>query len=416
MSDVTKKVIKDIILLMMSFYLLVDMAAGFSVIYMGIDLKLSLIYKLILLFLVLIIIGQYNLKYLLIITCSTLIFSIGPSYQFLKQSNINFLFDDFSILIKATTPFTVFIYFKILFKHDQKNTIKSIKCILKFSVIILVTNFCLGAVGIGKHTYALSDDQGAGSTGLIIAGNELSPTFLVVYGYALFRIWNERSTLVYLFASLITLLCGFLMATKTSMLASIVLIFMIPIVNEREELYHLTKLKIKVLLPLIVIVTAIVIAVFDILKAIGLYDRVLWFYQQRGLIGILLSGRDIMVESRLDIVFNSSSFFEQFFGQGQAISLKDRQGEVGTEVDGVDLFIQFGILPLIFFSYFYIWIMITAHKLTIKNKNEFAPYVFICSIILLFLSQVSGHIWISGTLGILLGAMSSCVYYKTPKA
>lgn len=395
---------------LMALYLLADMASGFFVIYYGIDLKISLIYKTPLFIILIVIIGRYDLRMTLFIISLTLLFFIGPGYQFIKHSNLDFLFFDFAGLIKTITPFTVLVYFKILFKQEPEYADKAIEKILRTAAVILSLNFILGILGFGKNTYQLSDEEGAGSTGFILAGNELGPTFLIAFGYVLFHLWNERTTFLYTLFSLFTLLSGLLVATKTSILASILIVSLIPIVSERHNLYTLTPLKLKIAIPFITLVGALIYLIFDLLQAIGLYERIMWFYEQRGAIGILLSGRDIMVEERMATVLNHSSFFEQLFGQGQALGLKSRGGLVGTEIDSVDVFIQYGIIPLVFLSFFYIWIVCVSHNMTLKGDSYIAPYVFICSLVLLILSQLSGHIWTSGTLGILFGVMMSCLY------
>jgi hypothetical protein len=402
-----------LIILLMSGYLLADMAAGSTNIYLGIDMKVSLIYKIPVFFLLLLLIGHYSLKTMLSIISGILFVFIGPFYQFTDHTRLDFLFADFALTIKLITPVTVFLYFRCLFSIDPKFSNRQVERILWWGFSILFINFILAVFGVGKSTYQLSDGVTAGSTGLIMAGNELGGAFLVTFGFALHKVWNCRSLKMYLLLCVFTILAGITVATKTTMLASILLVFLIPLVNEQDKLFKLTLLKLKVFVPMIIIATVIVYLIFDLLQSIGIYERVMWFYQQHGALGIILSGRDIMVMHQFDVVINQSSLFEQVFGQGQALGLKGKDAMAATEVDGVDVINFYGIFTLIFLAMFYLMIFFSALKSTLNRTTDNAPYVFIISFILLALSQLSGHIWTSGTLGIVLGVMCSCLHNRS---
>jgi hypothetical protein len=150
----------------------------------------------------------------------------------------------------------------------------------------------------------------------------------------------------------------------------------------------------------------------DILKMIGLYDRITFFYQKHGLIGVLLSGRDVFLYEKVDIISQNSNFFEQFFGQGQALKLKSIDGSAATELDFIDILNQFGFIPSIFAAIFYLTITIIACIQTLRNKSYIAPYVLCVSFILLCLSQLSGHVWYGGVASISLGVFCSLIYFK----
>jgi hypothetical protein len=405
----------QLVVYMMSLYLLADMFTGFCIIYLGIDLKVSLVYKAPIFLLLTILIGRSNVKEMLFLLSCIPFFFIGPFYQFAIHARVDFLFFDFTLLLKMMTPIAVFLYCKSLFKHSPQFALKSTEKILWFGFYILTLNSILGGLGFGKSTYKLKDNE-AGSTGFIMAGNELGPAFLVAFGFALHKVWLHQTRFKYLLLSGFTVIAGVGLATKTAMLASILLVFLIPIVNERQRLYKLTALKIKLLLPLTFLSSVIIYLIFDILEKIGLYDRMMWFYQKNGFAAIILSGRDEMVADRSETVLQKSNLFEQVFGQGKALVLKDKVGKFVAEIDGPDTFTLYGIFTLIFFMSFYLWAVYKAHKDTVNNKNEIAPFIFIISLLLLCLSQLSGHIWGSTTLGILSGTMISMLFHNENRA
>ena len=403
-----------IAIFMMSFYLLADMFSGFTIIYLGVDIKFSLLYKIPLFALLLILLAKYNLKMATIIVCLILLFLVGPLITFIDKSILEYLVADFASIIKLVTPITVLFYLKALFNKSPEFADKCVHKILLCSFYILSFNFLLGALGLGKSTYKLEDEDSAGSTGFIMAGNELGAAFLITFGYMLHQMWNKKNKLHYCFISIFTVLCGFIVSTKTTMLASILLVFIIPLVNERDLFFKITTLKAKIFIPLFTLVAIISYLVLDILKSIGLYDRIMWFYEKKGIIGIILSGRDEMVIERMDTFVNNSSLIEQLFGQGQAIGLKEKFIKASTEIDSVDVLTYYGFIPLIFIVLFYLLTALKSFKYTLKHNSLMAPYVSAVSCILLLLSQLSGHIWLSGTVGILLGVMLSFNYMENP--
>ena len=248
---------------MMSFYLLADMLTGFSILYLGVDLKISLIYKIPLFFLLLVLTIRLNATRVLIFI-SLLFFSLsGPFWYVFKTGETDYIAQDIISLIKLYTPFLVLLFIIELMKVDFELCYKKTQQALEYAFYLMLGNFFLGAIGIGKSTYQVSDEDGAGTTGLIMAGNEVGAAFLVVFGYKLFSTWNNRSALSYLIYSLLTIACGFIVSTKTTMLASLLLVFFVPIVSEREKLFKITSLKFKMFTPLIAIIAVIIYLIVE---------------------------------------------------------------------------------------------------------------------------------------------------------
>ncbi|QYJ74039.1 O-antigen ligase family protein [Shewanella sp. FJAT-52076] len=401
-----------LVMVMMCAYLLADMMSGFTQIYMGLDLKISLIYKTPLFALLLLLIARYHLGWAVGLLVTLMLLLIGPTAAFYRHVNIGLFFADFGYVVKLLMPITVVLYFGQLYRFAPDFAFRWGKRILWSAFAILCFNFVLASIGIGKGTYQLEDDETAGSTGLIYAGNELGAAFLVVFGYALHQIWNSGRFYVYLLASAITLGCGLLVATKTTMLAAVLLVTFIPIVNERQHLFRLTWLKIKILSPFVLAVVALVILIADLLEAIGLYDRIVWFYEQRGLIGILWSGRDQFLSQMIHIYLAQSSLFEQIFGQGIFVGELHPFGKASAEVDTVDALMWFGFLGLTVCLAFYSWSFVKSLSRLTVSGSSFGPYLALSNGLLILLSQLSGHIWFSGTLGIVFGVMNSLIWFE----
>lgn len=402
---------------LMAFYLLADMLSGVAIVYAGLDLKVSLLYKMPLFVLLLLLIGRYNLNFMLGVLIAIVILMIGPVASYYKVLRLDILFADFAYAVKVIMPAVVMLYFFIMSKQAPEWTLKWIKFILLSGFIILLINFFLGALGFGNATYSVGSDneESAGSTGFVMAGNELGAVYLLLFGYALHQVWNNLSRIFYVLLVVVTIACGILVATKTTMLASMILVFIIPIVNERQNLYKFTWLKIKVFLPLALTSICVVIMIFDILESIGLLERIMFFYEKRGLIMIIWSGRDQFISDLMNAYIYNSNLLEQLFGQGSAIGLKHIYGKSSAEVDFVDALTWFGFFGLSMCSFFYLFLLIKSYKLAISMTSKYAPCLFLVNSLLLLLSILSGHIWMSGTLGIAVGVFNSLLWFDSKK-
>ena len=211
--------------------------------------------------------------------------------------------------------------------------------------------------------------------------------------------------------SFITLICGALIATKTAMFASLILVFIIPVVNERDRIFLLTKLKVKLFLPLIIVSGAILFFIIDFLTAIGLYDKIIWVIQEKGVWGLILSGRIEFSNQILDAYFESSKWFEYLFGIG-TIGMSDYfNTKYSAEVDPVDIFVYFGVIGS-FIVYTFTIFMLLPSLLLLKTKKYFPPIIVLVNIVLLMLSIFSGHILNSGMLGLLWGMFNGLIYVK----
>lgn len=412
-DDKVIALLHHIVMWMMAGYLVADMFSGMSVIYLGIDLKVSLIYKTPLFGLLLILTGRYNFKLMLAILAIIVTLMIGPVASYYSVFSLNFLFADFAYVVKIVMPMTVLAYFFEMSKVAPEWALKWAKRILWCGFFALLINFMFGALGFGKATYNVGgEEEGAGSTGFMMAGNELGATYLLLFGYALHHVWNRASLAHFGLLAVITVFCGVLVATKTTMLASLILIFMIPIINERENLYRVTWLKLKILVPVIIIAVVVVVMIVEILESVGLWERMLWFYQKRGLIMIIWSNRDQFIINIMQVFIYQSTLFEQLFGQGTAIGLKQIAVKATVEVDIVDTLTWFGFFGVFFCTCFYLYLLSLSGRLTKYPDSINAPCIFLVNGLLMLLSVLSGHIWMSGTLGIAVGVLNSLLWFE----
>lgn len=401
-------------LLMMSMYLLADIAAGFTVIQFGINLKLSLLYKLPLTVLVLILVLLLDARYFVALCGLLILLLTGPILQLATKADGATFVDDFSNAYKMLMPVFIFVYFGLLSMRWKSFAAKWLERILISNFAILCFNLMLGALGFGRSSYQFRDGETAGSNGFIYAANELGATMVVLFSFMLHICWNYHRKWYVVFSAF-TALCGLLVATKTAMLAAMLLIFIIPLVNERERFFKLTKLKVYTLVPLTIVVAALIFLITDLLQALGLYERIMWVLSQNGILGIMLSGREEYARELLVVYVEYLSFWQQIVGVGAGGIAEFLPIKYGAEIDAVDVLAYFGFVGLLICFGFYLFTFIKAIMQFIKPTSVYSPSVVAGTFILLFLAQLSGHVWISGTLGISLGCFVSLLWVDNEK-
>ncbi|RXE95215.1 O-antigen ligase family protein [Pseudoalteromonas sp. PS5] len=401
-------------LLMMSIYLLADIAAGFTVIQLGVNLKLSLLYKLPLTVLILVLVLLLDARYFVALLSLLAILLIGPIFQLANEADGGAFINDFSNVYKMLMPISIFVYFGLLSIRWKSFTAKWLEKILLTNFAILCFNLLLGALGFGRSSYELRDGETAGSNGYIYAANELGATMVVLFSFVLHICWNNHRRW-YPVLSLFTVLCGLLVATKTAMLAAALLVFVIPLANERERFFQMTKLKLYTLVPMTIGVVIIALVITDLLEALGLYDRFMWVLSQKGILGIVLSGRDEYARDLLVVYVDYLAFWQQAIGVGTAGIAEYLPIKYAAEIDAVDVLAYFGFFGLLICFAFYILTFVKAASQFVKCEAVYSPSVVVGTFILLFLAQLSGHVWISGTLGISFGCFVSLLWVDNEK-
>ncbi|MEI8623695.1 hypothetical protein P4S67_04060 [Pseudoalteromonas sp. B137] len=125
---------------MMSLYLLADIASGFAVLQLGIDLKISLLYKFPLTLLIFALVFNLNPKYFLALCCTLALLLLGPLIQLASKADVSFFIADFSNAYKMLMPVSIFIYFGLLAMKWKEFTTIWLERILFSNFIILCLN------------------------------------------------------------------------------------------------------------------------------------------------------------------------------------------------------------------------------------------------------------------------------------
>jgi len=392
-------------MIMIGFSLFVDSVNGFFLEGLGIDPKLSAMYKLLMLIMILFQIASYSQRtftYLLTLITTLM---IGPALNLIESHDGVGLLEDFIALIKLLTPLVVFIYISLVASIDNQRVIKYGIRALQAAFLILLGNLVLGTMGFGYASYSTGD---VGVKGFFYAGNEVSGLFIVLFAWFLHQAWQKNSITKYAIASGLTMLFGLLIATKAAMLASALMVYCIPLMNDRNRLLNLTWVKVKLILPLVVLIVLLSLFIVPVLESTGIWGRMVWFYEKKGILGLLFSGRDEFVVDGFTAFYYQAGFLQYIFGFGQS-----GLGEItkaSMEIDPLDMFLWFGAIGLIIYSLLSVLFLRNAYLATRGGSTGLAPAVLLMNILLIGVSVVAGHIFTSGMLGPFVGLINGLVY------
>jgi hypothetical protein len=396
--------------LMMGLSLFIDAINGFFLSGLGIDTKLSAIYKLVLLCIILFQIGAFSQKTLACILMGILILMMGPTVTLTSTLDVSGFFLDFTTVLKITTAFIVFLYCVQVCKKSPELVEKYGKWCCQFSFVILAVNLALGVMGFGFSSYGgetTDESTNIGIKGFFYAGNEVSGIFILLFGTTLHLLWQKHRTMYFFFVPLV-FIAGLLIATKAAMLAAALLVFAIPLFNERNRLLNVTWLKVKMILPVVIVTIVLLFILVPVFQSTGLWERFVWFYQKKGVIGIILSGRDEFIIAAL-VVFQQFADLSQIllgFGRsGLGMFTKD-----SMEVDPVDMYFWFGIAGLAMFMLLATVFFRVSYLATRQKYSLWGPSVLVINIALFSVSMIAGHIVTSGMLAPLFGLINGMAY------
>jgi len=398
------------IFLLLAGTLFIDAVNGFFLTGLGIDAKLSAVYKLALIGLILCQVGCLETKTLAWFLVLLLSFLLSAIYSLAKLQDVAGFFDEFVGALKILIPAIVFSYIVILTRRYPESVEIYGKYVLNFAFLVLISNLLLGLLGFGYSSYGsgnLDDEHAIGIKGFFYAGNEVSGVFIALYGFVLHQLWQNKKWVYFLFAP-IALLSGLMIATKAAMLAGVVLVFAIPIVNERNRFLNITSLKLKLLVPLLVVFVVLAVVLVPIFESTGLLNRLIWFYEKKGIIGIILSGRD-------EFIISMSAQFEQHVDFVQIIIGlgKTSLGLISKptiEVDPIDLYLWHGLFGVAYFLVISALFLRISYLAMRSPLSYWGPYVFIVNVMLIAVSFIAGHVFTSGMLGPFLGLINGLAY------
>ncbi len=344
---------------------------------------------------------KVNKYFVLVILCFSSFF-IGYVYYFFVNYDLSLFIQNLIESIKYFIWTISFIYFRALYlKSEEKGLILTLQ-IINVSYIILLFNIFIGLLGWGYQFYPAYN---TGIKGLFFSGNEFSLLFILLTWIKAWQIRIIDVKKYYIFI-IFSLFLAFNIGSKTTILGVLGIFFIIQISNIKVDFRKIRLTEIIIgtvsilMLPLVIL--GFVIgnkSYFNdfILKRLEIYnyDFLTWFLSKRNLVA-----RDSLEK------FKDLDLMSKYFGQGES-SFQNNVHMV--ELDFVDLMLNHGYIGLFFYCIIVlIFLRIISKKYSQAPINKCLFYFYI--IIILFLSNLSGHIINTGVPGFFMGMLFAMTY------
>jgi len=395
-----------LLLTFLSLYLIIDSANGWLVLSFGIDVKLSALYKgMLLAFVALRVLRKDVVKFEFALIC-VLILMLGETL-FLLSGKTSGSHLSFAFLhgVKIISPLLLFFYFEsVLAKGaDYRNAVDRI---LIFSSLVFAANIVLGFLGFGFSTYdGEVTASSVGLKGFFYAGNEVTSVFIVLSAFVLSRFagcgWRMW------LAILGCLTIGLAIATKTAIISAIILSFGVPMLlnDPGKRPYFVGKFFLLAAVPVSVVYWLLGDSLFPIAE--NLVGRISDVHQKQGLIGVILSSRDVYLADLWRVSFSGVPDLEvavaAVFGHG--VSYFADVVKYSSEMDFADVFFWNGLLGvLVLFSVVGLSSFHAVHSY-ILNRSFDGKVVLFTNALLLVSANIGGHIFTSGMFSIVWAAL-----------
>ncbi|MBL4941098.1 MAG: O-antigen ligase family protein [Colwellia sp.] len=385
-------------------YVFIDAISGFFAQEIGVNIKLSLVLKITLLFLSLLCLIRWKSKYLFFVSFISIHIIISLYYS-VMQNGQEALVNELPFAMKIIMTIVMYVFAKEYSMRDPITFIKYSRMSLNFGFWVVIVNVLFGYFGIGYYTYPNSD---IGYKGFFVAGNELSALFIVLSCFKLHDVWNLNNRKQYLFFSLLVLFIGISIGTKAGILFSVFAVFAIPFFNLRQKVLSLKSLII--LLCLCLVLMSGLILIYHWIETLPIGQRIFYNLSKYGVLGLIFSGRDEWVLQVFERISDADGLVPLFLGYGST-ELKLLIGKTSLEVDPIDMFVYFGVIPAVLVFVWAVNIII----FNIKNLNRyyFAPSVLVANVALLLFACIAGHVWTSGMLGIAWALLNGLAVSKS---
>ncbi|MDP4536751.1 O-antigen ligase family protein [Alkalimonas collagenimarina] len=385
-----------VIFLCASCYLLLDITQGALSAADWLHWPLSVVYKAILLLCMLGVIWQVESRrwLSLCLLLVPVIMLVGPALsQHLYQPVLPFS-QDAILAGKLMAPAIVLLCFWHYARQQPEDAQAMLQLIMHISSVALLFSFVFGFMGFGYAAYSPMDQielAALGSSGFLRAANEVSALLLVLTAFQLHQSW-QRYRGLYVLLSTVALFCALQLLTKTALLGVVSIILFVPLLHLRAATRKkgLWWMGISVLLLLVLSPWWLQ----PVLTGLGLYDKLSWVYQEKGMIGLILSSRDLYMQHIWQAFREQFAIWHQWLGVGQAgIQLHVRK--YFAESDAFDVMVFFGVVGMS-------WLLcLVAFLLWLGWRCRGAAegrIVLMLNLMLVLLALVAGHVLTSGML------------------
>lgn len=405
---ISAKYINYLILLLLMPVLIVDMLNGIML-EKGIELPVSVsqLYKLGILGLMIYRIAQLKEDFFTV-KCTFVLLILSSIVMLFYGYTIMDFINDFIKIFKYLTPLIAFFFFRSMFRSHNFWIEKKFFTWITVSYWILVANILLKLVGVG---YPMYDAGGIGTRGFFHAGNEISVLLLVLSAIKGYQIWNfSNSKLTYLLFLFLNVFLGILVTSKTGILGTVVVFCIIAFEPSK---FKLTFRQIRtIFISILMVIPMIVYFVYKFVSQSDIMIRFTYFWEKLDFLTFVLSSRNLYVEKMLMYYDEEYMWWQKIIGGGQT-NYEEMLGHI-IEIDFIDLYFAYGLIVLVLFIYFLYYLIANAKNNSRKTFFPFARLTFIMSVLLIFLSSLSGHVFNSGIAGMFIGGLFAMMCIQRP--
>lgn len=377
------------------WFLLIDCLNGALLQTLGSSYGLAAGYKLILLLLMALSLTLQQPRWLLLIVVSWLALLIGPMLQW-PALQARWALADLQLTLKLLSPLLALGYLYALAQRSFTQAAKLLKHSLLVSSLVLLLNALAGIAGFGFTAYQPLEGVAQsflGIKGFFYSTNELSAVLLVLTAALLCLSWQHKR--YYALVSGCALLLALSLLTKTGLFGVILLVLLVPLLLQQRDFWQAKRKLLGLLVLAVVLVLLLVIFNGEaLLKLLGIYDKLSFVYQQRGISGIVLSSRDYYAGRIWQLSSEQYSMLERLLGVGQggvALYLK----KYFAELDWFDLLVFYGIAGMSLFVV--VFAVFIRHSWRLCNSGA-GRVLLLLNLLLLVVSSLAGHILTSGML------------------
>ncbi|NMD51979.1 hypothetical protein HG547_10110 [Shewanella sp. DNRA4] len=271
-----------------------------------------------------------------------------------------------------------------------------------FIVNFLVISFSVlsGILGFGLTTYGnnlASIVRHMGFKGYFYAGNELGALLMCIFPFVVFSFESKTKKVSVIFLALIVAAS---IGTKTALLS----VFLISVLM---FFYYLHFSRLTKFLVVFIFAILTLVSIFVLISLLEKrFDILTYVYEERGIIYLILSGRDVMLLNAKEVLIDNFTLMDYVFGVGSSYAAYKVKS---VEIDFADILIWNGVLWMLFVHLFYIVFSYYVTHLLPKKEKFIAGFMFM---LILFASTTAGHVLTSGMLLPLISLTLSYGYAK----
>lgn len=304
-------------------------------------------------------------------------------YLFIYKYNIS---DTLSLSLRLFYLPSILLFF---YSYDEKINRKYFVYLL--SLYLIIYFICL-IFGIGNEIYE-SGIKKEGFKGLFNSINEFSAIVIMLLGISINYLQEKKKYILCIIYSLIVAILSMTLGTKV-ILGGVIIIFLYFLYKPFKDYFIKSDLKTKIFTILLLIVITF-ISSFIITNTTTYKNAVVQkkFFKVNNTLSlnyvnkVIFNNRFSFVKKN-HIIYSNSNIINKLFGIDKYINRKT------VEIDLFDLFYTYGIIGLIIILIYIIYI---GYKSKLKN---FYLFMFI---LLLLISETSGHVLISPAVSLYLG-------------